>query len=73
MNASKTIKTLMTDKGIAQKDMQSKLDMKSQSGVGQALNRDMRISMLIRFLNVLNCDLIIRDKDTTQEWIVDSD
>lgn len=71
MKATETIKTLMSEKKIGQKDMQVQLNMKSQSGVSQALQRDMRVSMLLRFLSVLDCELIIRDRATGDEWTVD--
>lgn len=50
MQANEVIKNLMAQKEITQTEMREKMEMKSQSGVSQALNRDMKISMLIRFL-----------------------
>ena len=46
------------------------LGMKHQSGVSQALSRDMKTSMLLRFLESMDCELIIRDKKTGTEWVV---
>lgn len=68
MNANETIKEIMIKKEISQNAIQNKLGMKSQSGVSQALRRDMRVSMLFRFMNVLGCDLIIRDRETGETY-----
>lgn len=71
MTVNDTIKNLMSGKNMTQGEITKRLGMKSQSGVSQALNRDMKVSMLIRFLNTLDCDLIIRDKDSGKEYMVE--
>lgn len=71
MTVNDTIKNLMSGKNMTQGEITKWLGMKSQSGVSQALNRDMKVSMLIRFLNTLDCDLIIRDKDSGKEYMVE--
>ena len=43
MQANEVIKNLMAQKEITQTEMREKMEMKSQSGVSQALNRDMKI------------------------------
>ena len=57
MQANEVIKNLMAQKEI-----------KSQSGVSQALNRDMKISMLIRFLKVMDCSLTVTDNSTGETF-----
>ena len=64
MQANEVIKNLMVQKEITQTEMREKMEMKSQSGVSQALNRDMKISMLIRFLKVMYCSLTVTDNST---------
>lgn len=71
MTVNDTIKNLMTGKNMTQGEITKRLGMKSQSGVSQALNRDMKVSMLIRFLNTLDCDLVIRDKDSGKEYMIE--
>lgn len=71
MNVNEIIKTCMSNKGVTQGDITKLLGMKSQSGVSQALNRDMKVSMLLRFLNVLDCEVVIRNKDSGQEFTID--
>lgn len=68
MQANEVVKNLMAQKEITQTEMREKLAMKSQSGVSQALNRDMKISMLIRFLNQMDCSLTITDNTTGETY-----
>ena len=70
MQANEVVKGLMSDKKITQGEITKLLGMKSQSGVSQALSRDMKISMLIRFLNCMECELIVRDRDSGVEHII---
>lgn len=68
MQANEVIKTLMSNKKITQGEITQRLGMKSQSGVSQALARDMKISMLLRFLSSMDCEVIVRDKATGDEY-----
>ncbi len=70
MTANEIIKNMMSDRGITQGKITEMLGMKHQSGVSQALSRDMKTSMLLRFLESMDCELIIRDKKTGTEWVV---
>lgn len=71
MKAKDIIKTVMTDRRITQGDITKLMDMKSQSAVSGALNRDMKITTLNRFLSALDCELVIKDKKTGQEYTVE--
>lgn len=68
MQSSEVIKTLMKEKKINQGEITQLLGMKSQSGVSQALARDMKTSMFLRFLNCMDCELIVRDKATGNDY-----
>lgn len=70
MQANEVVKGLMSDKKITQGEITKMLGMKSQSGVSQALSRDMKISMLIRFLDCMDCELVVRDKTSGMEHII---
>lgn len=70
MQANEVVKGLMSDKKITQGEITKLLGMKSQSGVSQALSRDMKISMLIRFLDCMDCELIVRDKTSGTEHTI---
>ena len=67
MQTKSIIKTLMVNKNVTQIEITNMLGMKSQSGVSQALSRDMKMSMLLRFLDCLGCELIVRDTATGEE------
>jgi len=70
MQANEVVKGLMSDKKITQGEITKLLGMKSQSGVSQTLSRDMKISMLIRFLDCMDCELIVRDKASGTEHTI---
>lgn len=70
MQANEVVKGLMSDKKITQGEITKMLGMKSQSGVSQALSRDMKISMLIRFLDCMNCELVVKDKTSGTEHTI---
>lgn len=70
MQANEVVKGLMSDKKITQGEITKLLGTKSQSGVSQALSRDMKISMLIRFLDCMDCELIVRDKASGTEHTI---
>lgn len=70
MQSSEVIKTLMKEKKINQGEITQLLGMKSQSGVSQALARDMKTSMLLRFLSCMDCELIVRDKATGNDYTI---
>lgn len=67
MKANDIVKMLMSNRGITQNDLTKILNMKSQSAVSGALNRDMKISTLIRFLDSMDCELVIKDRKNGTE------
>lgn len=70
MQANEVIKTLMSNKKITQGEITQRLGMKSQSGVSQALSRDMKTSMLLRFLESMDCELVVKDQTTGEEYAI---
>lgn len=70
MQSGEVVKALMKEKEIKQSEIAELLGMKSPSGVSQALARDMKTSMILRFLNCMDCELIVRDKATGNEYLV---
>lgn len=70
MKANEIVKNLMGQKGLTQNDLQKLLNLKTQSSVSQSLNRDMKTSTLVRFLTNMNCELVIKDKNTGMEYTV---
>lgn len=70
MKANEIVKSIMSIRHLTQIDLQKMLELKSQSAVSGALNRDMKTSTLARFLEIMDCELVIRDKSTGTEWVV---
>ena len=70
MKANEIIKSIMWDKHITQAELAETLNCTTQSAVSGVLNRDMRASTLVKFLAVLDCELVIRSKETGKEQIV---
>lgn len=71
MKAKEIIKQVMTEKEITQVMITDMMHMNSQSAVSGALNRDMKISTLNRFLAALDCKLVIKDTKTGNEFKVE--
>lgn len=72
MNANDIIKNLMRERNLTQEELTKIMGKTSQSAISGALNRDMKISTLVSFLDALNCTLVIKDENG-KEWTVGSD
>ena len=59
MKATDIIKTIMKKNNVRQIDMQEGLGLKSQSQVSIMLRSDMRVSSLVRMLNVMGYIVVI--------------
>lgn len=70
MKASDIIKSVMGQRGLTQGDLTIKMNLKSQSAVSGSLNRDMKISTLVKFLNCMDCELVVRDKASGTEHTI---
>ena len=70
MEAKNIIKSIMQKKDVTQIDIMQKLELKSQSSVSSMLSRDMIASTMVKFLEFLDCELVIRDKNTGEEYTV---
>lgn len=73
MKAKNIIAKIMAERNITQGDLTTMMNMKSQSAISGALNRDMKITTLNRFLSALNCELIVRDRKSGQEFSLSED
>lgn len=68
MKANAAVKSIIGVKHITQADLTTMLNMKNQSSISGVLNRDMKTSTLVKFLSVLNCELVIKDLSTGEEY-----
>ena len=70
MKANEIVKNIMSNKNITQSELTKMLNFKAQSAVSGVLNRDMKVSTLVKFLSALDCELVIRNKTDGNEQIV---
>lgn len=70
MKANVVVKSIMRDKHITQADLTTMLNMKNQSSISGVLNRDMKVSTLVKFLSVLDCEVVIKDSSTGSEYTI---
>lgn len=70
MKANEIVKNIMSDKNITQSELTKMLHLKTQSAVSGVLNRDMKVSTLVKFLSALDCELIIKNRTNGNEQII---
>lgn len=72
MNAKNIISTIMKEKKITAISLSEKLGYNHSSGVTERLRgkKGMRDDIIVKFLEVLSCELVIRDKTSNKEWVV---
>lgn len=73
MTASESVKEIMKKHGVSQELMAKRAGYKYQSNVTGILNRgaSMRVDNLLKMINAMGCELIIRDRKDGDEWTVD--
>lgn len=71
MTTKEIIKEIMDNRNYTSGVLAEKLGYKYASGVTERLRSDMRTSVLIRMLDTLDCELVVRSKlsDRTQ-WVL---
>lgn len=64
MNGTQIIKMLMKESGITQTQIAVLVGMQRQTNVSDALQRDIKASLLAKFADALGYELVIRKKRT---------
>ena len=59
MTAANAVRELMKRRNVTQTELAEKVGMKNQSNVSEALKRDMRVSVFVRFVDALGYKLVI--------------
>lgn len=74
MNAKDIISQIMKEKEITIIALAEKLGYTYPSGVSERLRgkKGIRDDVIVKFLDAMNCELVIRDKSSKQEWVVSS-
>lgn len=57
---SDVIREMIDDSGISQRTLADKLGMKSQGSLSTTLKGNMTVSTLLKILDVMECDLVIK-------------
>ena len=72
MNTDKVIKQIIIFRDSSQAELAEFMGYKSQSNINGLLNRgNMGVDKLVRMVEALDCELVVRDKKgTKQEWII---
>ena len=76
MNGKKTVVEIMKARGFTLELLSKKLGYKTASGVSERLRgtQDMRVDTLVKFLEQMDCELIIRSTTKDKlEWKVDAE
>lgn len=75
MNVKTIISQIMKNKDITTIALSEKLGYNYPSGVTERLRgkKGIRDDVIVKFLEAMNCELIIRDKESKQEWTVTVD
>lgn len=72
MKAKDIIVQIMENKEITTIALAKKLGYAYSSGVTERLRgkKGIRDDVIVKFLNAMDCELIVRDKKSKKEWIV---
>lgn len=74
MNEKEIVKELIEMRRWSQEKLAKEIGYKSQSNINAILNRDtngVRSDLLVKMLNALGCELVVRDKmGSDKEWVI---
>ena len=77
MNSKQAVAQIMKDRGYNNTTLSTKLGYAHPSGISERLRgkQDMRVDVLVKLLEVLDCQLVIKSSlDDKKEWLIsDSD
>ncbi len=71
MKSNEIIKAMMVSTHTSQKQLQEALGLKSLSSVTGFLKSDVRCDTLQKIAAVMNCEVIVKNKDTGETWVID--
>lgn len=77
MTVREVVQLLSTKQGLTQDELASKIGYTNQGSVGRPLSRNngmtMQVDTLIRWLEVLNAQIIIEPLDGDDEYVLDGE
>lgn len=74
MNEKEILKVVMKMRKVTQEQLAKNMGYTGQGAIGRLLARGtgMRVDNLVRTLNELDCDLVVRDRFGKNEYVVDT-
>lgn len=74
MKTSTAIKEIMRTRGFSNETLSKQLGYKHASGVSERLRSDIRVSTLVKTLDAMGCELVIRSKLSDKGvWVIDGE
>lgn len=73
MFVSEALRKMMTRHKMRQSDVADAAGFKNQSNVGMILKSGstMKLENLLRLADAMNCDIVIKDRETGEELVID--
>lgn len=74
MNAKQIVSEVMKKRGFTNSALAEKLNYPTPSGVSERLRgkQDMRVDTLVKFLEAMDCEVIVKSKLSDKEqWVID--
>lgn len=70
MKSNEIIRAMMNATNTSQKQLQEALGLKSLSSVTGFLKSDVRCETLQKIAEVMNCEVVVKNRDTGKTWII---
>ena len=73
MSIKKIIRIIMTMKGMTNQTLAKKCGYATASGISNILSRGsgMRIDSLLKIVDALDCEVVIKSKNSSEEWKIE--
>lgn len=71
LNTSNVVKQILKFRDMDQIELADKCGYANQSCIAGLLNRgNIRIDNLYKLLDAMDCEIVVKDKNSRQEWII---
>ena len=72
MTTTEVVKQVMKTRNFTNQTLADKLGYKYASGVSERFRSDMRVSTLLKMLDTMGCELVVRSKLSDKgQWVID--
>lgn len=74
MTTNEVVRQVMNSRNFTNQILATKLGYKHPSGVSERFRSDMRVSILLKMLDTMECELVVRSKLSDKgEWVIDGE